>query len=107
MKLKKIRVFLTFLLVINALIYFIYKHNEYYKHSLPPPGWKILTDNNGHYGAQFPDNGFILTTFKAESGVLMTSPQEAINAAWKHYDFQQKQKELIITNWFFCNYTNK
>lgn len=72
-------------------------HRDYYKHSAPPPGWAIVCDGQGHFGARFPDwtmwDGSKCHATVIEDDYndrLMTSRQQAIYRAWIQYESDLK-----------------
>lgn len=69
----------------------------------PPPGWKIVCDNRGHYGWQTP-SGFIN---EEDGGSPMTSWNQANRDAWSFYEYQQRalknpRKPLDVGPWQVC-----
>lgn len=59
------------------------------KYKTPPPGWEIVTDGNGNWGAKFPGGYFVI-----EHGLRrnpLASEQEAIDRAWAQYDYEQEK----------------
>lgn len=63
--------------------------NESLRYKLPPPGWTIVTDGEGHWGARFPGSRYVIE--HKYNGTTINSKREAIDKAWMQYNFQYKE----------------
>lgn len=93
--------------IIMLACFAFYYRWDYYRHTEPPPGWTIVCDGKGHYGARFPDDiidgkSFHSYTIPDHLGRLMTSRQQAINRAWDQEDFMPHTPPHSGIRWHDC-----
>lgn len=71
-------------------------------HASMPPGWTLVCDNQGHFGAQFPHSSYVIPDGSSEP--LATNRQEVIDLAWDRYEYYQthRDKPLIVVPWRDC-----
>lgn len=72
------------------------------EHTTPPPGYTIVCDGQGHYGAMMP-GGHVVAEFHL-GGQPMTHRWRAVARAWQQYNFQH---EAPSVQWKPCDGVEK
>lgn len=67
----------------------LYTLHEHFKHPEPPPGWTIVIDQKGNYGAKDQD-GYVFDGLWP-----MRSKQEAINRAWRRVAARKEEADKV------------
>lgn len=58
------------------------------RYKAPPPGWSIVEDGQGNYGARRNESGYVMDN---DMGEPLKSRQEAIDRAWRRHDWEQRE----------------
>lgn len=84
---------LLFLVAVLAIILALCLRmvREYYEHTDMPPGWTLMQNDDGKYGAQFPESKYVIDRIGRGTARGM-SRQEAINRAWRQYEYDEAEK---------------
>lgn len=61
---------------------------ESHRYKLPPPGFELVTDGEGHWGVRCYGGYIIETDYHKKH---LNSKQAAIDRAWRQYDFDQER----------------
>lgn len=61
--------------------------------TVPPPGYTILCDNQGHYGVKH-HSGYVFQYYYDDNNEPPKTRQGAIDRAWGQYEFDHRAKEV-------------
>lgn len=86
----KIEIKMVLTLVSCAVVLFVIGScREAFRYKIPPPGWTIVSDGQGHWGAK-PPHEYSPVLSSTVFGSSLKSRQAAINRAWEDFNLDHE-----------------